>query len=235
MKREETLRRLCVGVGLAVATAAPAFAAPMFGAATYAGIADCNGINTPGGSLSATPVNGGAGVILSGSASVTGDTSLCMILEWRGAMSGPVDAVTDIPIAWDVLTSVTDPADPAVSTDIYIEISHQAYPVGQFNQVGFAYSTSQAGAGPFTSPPNLSLTWPGPPPGTPRDFTSYYVRMLVLYENLGSTLETFSIDIPTDTSIDLGDVRRNVVPEPAIPSLFAAGLAGLAWRRRATA
>lgn len=236
MRTPETLFRLLVGMGLALAITAPAFAAPIFGAANNLQITACYGNpNTPSGSLSATQVNGGAGVILSGSASVTAGDTLCMQLEWGGSMSGSVDPVTDIPIGWDLLTSVTDSTQPTVSTDIYIEIRHEPYVIGGFNQGGWAYGTSRIGTGQFMSPANLRLTWPGPPPETPRSFTSYYVRMLVLYENLSSTQETLSVDIPSATSIDLGDLRGGVVPEPATWSLMAAGLAGIAWRRRARA
>lgn len=234
MRRQETLFRLLLGMGLALATTAPAFAAPIFGAASNLQITACYGNpNTPSGSLSATPVNGGAGAILSGSASVTAGGTLCMQLEWGGSMSGSVDTVADVPIAWDVLTSVTDLTEPVVSTDIYIEVSHEPYMVGTFNQGGYAYGTSRVGIGQFTSPANLRMTWSGPPPETPRNFTSYYVRSIVLYENTSSNLETLSVDLPSATSINLGNLRGGVVPEPATWSLIAAGLAGIAWRRRA--
>ncbi|MBL8144454.1 MAG: PEP-CTERM sorting domain-containing protein [Acidobacteria bacterium] len=161
-----------------------------------------------------------------------------MQLEWGGSMSGTIDSVADVPLAWDFSVSVSDQAQPLVSTDVYFEVSHQAYLVGGFNQGGYAYSTSVIGPGHFTSPANLRLNWPGPPPHTPRSFTSYYVRMIVLYANSDATTpttETLSIDIPSATSLDLGDVRRRVVPEPATWGLIAAGLAGVAWRKRAAA
>ena len=145
MRTPEKLFRLLLGMGLALATTAPAFAAPIFGAANNLRISACpSNPNTPGGSLNATPVNGGAGVILSGSASVTANHTLCMQLEWGGSMSGSVDAVADVPIAWDVLTSVTDLTEPVVSTDIYIEVSHEPYLVGTFNQGGYADGTSRS-------------------------------------------------------------------------------------------
>ena len=72
-----------------------------------------------------------------------------------------------------------------------------------------------------------------PSPGNASNFISYYVRMLVLYENLSSTPETLSVDIPSATSIDLGYLRGGVVPEPATWGLVAAGVARIAWRRRA--
>ena len=82
-------------------------------------------------------------MILSGSASVTADHTLCMQLEWGGSMSGRVVAVADIPIAWDLLTSVTDSTQPVVSTDIYIQINHEPYIIDNFNQSGWAYGTSR--------------------------------------------------------------------------------------------
>ena len=152
-----------LGISLVFATAAPAFAAPVFGSATNLQLTGCSGNpNVPSGSLSANPVNGGAGVILSGSASVTDVTTLCMQLEWGGPMSGSIDSIVDIPIAWDFTVSVTDPTVPVLATDIYIEISHEPYLVDGFNQGGWAYGTSFNGAGQFTSPANLSLTWYGP-------------------------------------------------------------------------
>jgi hypothetical protein len=236
MNPRQQLSRLVIGLTLALT---PTFAAPIFGPASNLQVSGCPGNpNVPSGSLSANPVNGGAGVILSGSASVTDVTTLCMQLEWLGSMSGSVDTIADIPIAWDFTVSVTDLALPVLSSNIYIEISHQPYFISGFNQGGYTYSTSYLGTGQFTSLPNLSLNWPGPPPENPRNFTSYYVRMIVLYENTGATTQTLSIDIPSATSIDLGYLQGGPstgVPEPATWGLIAAGLAGVAWRRRTTA
>ena len=147
MKKPETLLRFVLGMGLAFAATVPAFAAPVFNSASNLQITGCFGNpNVPSGSLASNPVNGGAGVILSGSASVTDATTLCMQLEWGGSMSGSIDSIADIPIAWDFNVSVTDLAQPVVSSDIYLEISHQPYFVGGFNQGGYAYSKSYVGS-----------------------------------------------------------------------------------------
>ena len=56
--------------------------------------------------------------------------------------------------------------------------------------------------------------------------------MIVLYENLGSTTEALSVDIPAATSVDLGVVRRGSVPAPGAGALMVIGLASVALRRR---
>ena len=175
MIEQQTIRRIAVGVGLACAAAGavvPASAAPVFSAAETT-VTNCitGSANPVTGVLNSTPVNGGAGVVLSGEASNSGSGLLCLNLEWRGARSGSIDPTNSIPIAFDYTVNFTDAAPTLVESALYFEISHEPYVSGGFNQGGYSYGSPYvAGTGRVTSAPGLNIDWPGPADGAARAF-----------------------------------------------------------------
>ena len=230
---------MALGVGLvccAAVAVVPASAAPIFSAAETT-VSNCiTGSENPvTGALNSTPVNGGAGVVLSGSASSTGSGGFCLNLEWRGALSGSIDPTNSIPIAFDYSVNFTDAAPMLVQSALVFEFSHEAYvPRGSIGRQGaFGANLSPVdGTGRFTSAPGLSIDSAGPADGAARAFRSYYAQLSVSAVSESSRIETLSVNVPAATSIDLGVVRATSVPAPEVGTLMGIGLLAASWLRR---
>ena len=237
MIEQQIIRRIAVSIGLLCAAAGavvPASAAPVFSAAETT-VSNCitGGENPVTGALNSTPVNGGSGVVLSGSASSTGSGVFCLDLEWRGALSGSIDPTNNIPIAFDYTVNFTAPTFTFVQSFVYVQLDHEPYVSQGFNQSGYGYGGLIAdGSGQFTSTPGLSIEWPGPADGAPRAFRNYYARLVVSAESESSTIETLSVNVPAATSIDLGVVRATSVPAPEVGTLMGIALLAASWLRR---
>ena len=236
MKPRYSPRPLALVAGLTLATLlpawAPAAAAPIFGPAETAALSCTpDGSNPVTGTLQATAVNDGRGLVLSGAATSTGVGVICMELNWFGSLTGSIDASNSVPVAFDYSIDFSGPASLVTST-VAVSLFHEAYMVGPFTQGGFGFSAPMEGIGQILSAPDLALEWPGPADGSTRAFTSYVATLQVLARADGANANTLSVSIPASTSIDLGQVRRSSVPEADMAGLLALALLAAVRRRR---